>query len=186
MREEVTGRTTTTVRDNQVGGLLAYLGNNRLGDAATVVRSAADEGLIEELIAEKGENPLAACGAAYVGLATLLGRKDRPRWTRWLVNLANRYDWMPDGAIVQGAYLLQFAKDRADLDAALAAFKTAYRRGLPYYAAGVPQLLNGLFSFIEKDKEAKAMHEKVSRVALCVDPNQQFTVVTIRPPTTDV
>jgi hypothetical protein len=57
--------------------------------------------------------------------------------------------------------------------------KTAYRRGIPFYAAGVQQLMGGLFAFSAQDSDAKAMHERVSQVALCIDPNQAFTVISL-------
>jgi hypothetical protein len=172
------GRTTLTVCDPQIGGLLLYLNNSKIGDASTVLAEAQKYGLIEDLIEEKFRNPLAACAAAYVGLATLSG-KETPRWGPWLANVSNRFPWLPDGAIVHGAYQLKTAKTKEDLDAASAAFVAAYRRGLPFYTAGVQQLMHGLYMFSGRNTEIAPMHKKVSDVALRVDAEQAFTVVTV-------
>jgi len=175
------GRTTTTVRDNVVGGLLMYLNNGQMRDAATVLIEAQRKGLIEELMSEKARNPLAACAAAYVGLATLSDNQN-PRWAPWLKNLKDWFPWLPDGAIVHGAYVMQSAKTRDDLRDALASLKDAYRRGIPFYTAGFRHLMNGLYAFSDEDAEAKAMHEKVASIAARVDPNQAFNQITIAAP----
>ena len=175
------GRTMLSVRDELVGSLIMYLNNGQMADAATVLAEANRNGLVRELIYKKLENPFAACAAAYVGLATMSGA-DKPEWTAWLVNLMNWFEWLPDGAIVHAAYLLKTAQTREDLSAALAAFKEAYRRGIPFYTAGLQHLANGLYTFSERDAEAKAMCDKVSTIATRVDPNGAFTQITIFAP----
>jgi hypothetical protein len=172
-------RPVLTVRDSNLGTLLAYANNKNFREASMILQQADRTGLVEELIEEKHSNPLAACVAAYVGLATLSGSSEPPRWAPWLRNLSERFSWLPDGAVLHAAYMLQAANSTSDLEEALRTFKLAYRRGIPFYAAGLQHLMNGLFSFSNKDEEAKAMHEQVSRIALCLDPNQTFTVLTI-------
>ena len=81
--------------------------------------------------------------------------------------------------MIRAAYLLKTAKVRPDLDASLAAFKTAYRRGVPFYTAGLQHLMNGLYTFSESDAAAKAMHDKVAALACRVDPNRAFTQISI-------
>jgi hypothetical protein len=174
------GRTTTTVCDDSVGSLIMYLNNGQIADAATVLAEAGPTGLIQELMSDKSLNPLAACAAAYVGIATLSG-DDRPRWASWLVNLETGFEWIPDGAIVRAAYLIRTAQTRGDLEAALVSFKAAYRRGIPFYTAGLQHLMNGLDTFSAKDAEAKVMYEAVRAVASRVDRNQAFTQITIAP-----
>ncbi|MGC2780127.1 MAG: hypothetical protein WA418_31255 [Bradyrhizobium sp.] len=175
------GRTSVTVRDDVVGSLIMYLNNGQMADAATVLTEAVRTGLVEELISEKTRNPLAACAAAYVGIATLSG-DEQPHWVLWLENLKNRFEWLPDGAIVHAAYLIRTAQTRSDFDIALASLKDAYRRGIPFYTAGLRHLMNGLYRFSATDAEAKAMHEKVMAVASRVDPNQAFNLITIHAP----
>jgi hypothetical protein len=172
------GRTTLTVSDPQVGGLLLYLNNAKIADASAILSAAQGDGLVENLIAEKLKNPLAACAAAYVGLATFSG-KDAPRWGPWLQNLNDWFPWLPDGAIVSAAYRVKTARTTQDLDAASGAFASAYRRGIPYYAAGIQQLLQGLYLFRSKSTEIDAMYRKVSNIALRGDAGQTFTVVSV-------
>ncbi len=175
------GRTTLTVRDEFVGSMIMYLSTGRMADAAAVLAEANHDRLIEELISEKGDNPFAACAAYYVGFPTLPAGETPPRWINWLENLMDLFEWLPDGAVIRAAYLLKTAKVPADLDASLAAFKTAYRRGMPFYTAGLQHLLNGLYTFSATDAEAKAMHEKVAAVACRVNPDRAFTQITIAP-----
>lgn len=173
-----TSRTTLTVYDPQVGGLLLYLNNARIADASVILDAAVKDGLVENLISEKLSNPLAACAAAYVGLATFSG-KEAPRWAPWLQNLNDWFPWLPDGAIVNAAYRMKIAKTKQDIDAASEGFMSAYRRGIPYYAAGIQQLQQGLYLFRTRSAEIDAMYDKVSRVALRSDAAQTFTVVTV-------
>jgi hypothetical protein len=172
------GRTTLTICDPQVGGLLLYLNNAKIADASVVLDAAQRDGLVENLISEKLSNPLAACAAAYVGLATFSGR-ETPHWGPWLQNLNDWFPWLPDGAIVSAAYRMKTARTTQDLDAASQAFVSAYRRGIPYYTAGIQQLLQGLYLFRSKSTEIDAMYGKVSNIALRSDAGQTFTVVTV-------
>jgi hypothetical protein len=176
------GRTTLTVRDESVGSLLMYLGNGRMADAAAVLAEAGPDALIEKLVASKFDNPFAACAAAYVGLATLGG--ETPLWTNWLGTLMDRFDWLPDGAVIRAAYLLKTAQSRDTLGASLAAFKAAYGRGIPFYTAGLQHLVKGLYTFSETDADAKTMHASATTVAAHVDPGQTFTQITVLAPVT--
>jgi hypothetical protein len=173
------GRTMLMVRDQSVGSLIMYLNNGYMGEAETVLRDARKQGSIYELISDKINNPLAACAAAYVGLATALGR-DSPQWAQWLENLNKGFEWLPDGAIIHAAYLIMTAKDRDELGLALAAFKEGYRRGIPYYSAGLQHLMNGLYTFSAKDPEAAELHKNVAAFAARVDPNQAFVRITVQ------
>jgi hypothetical protein len=172
------GRTTLTVRDEFVGSMIMYLSNGQIADAAAVLAEANRDGLIEDLVSEKLDNPFAACAAAYVGFATL-PPGETPPWTNWLGNLMDQFEWLPDGAVIRAAYLQKTAKVRTDLDTSLDVFKTAYRRGIPFYTAGLQHLMNGLYTFSGSDAEAKAMHDKVAALACRVDPNRAFTQITI-------
>jgi len=176
-----TGETSVTVRDDDAVGLIAYLAKGQMADADALLKDARRTGLIDTLLSEKFHNPLAACAAAYVGIATLEG--DAPStWRDWLSNLENSFEWLQDGAIASAVFRLRTAQTREDLNVALASLKQAYRRGVPYYSAGLRHLMNGLYRFSAKDAEAKEMHQKVAAVASCANPNQAFNQVTILPP----
>ena len=132
--------------------------------------------VIESTIREKMRSPLAACAAAYVGLA-IFEPSERERWDAWLPNLMNYFPWLPDGAIVHARRILQRPKHPREGDEALSALKRAYSCGIPYFAAGVLQLRDSLLLFSLKGDEARTMLDTVSRVASRVDPGQAFTVL---------
>jgi hypothetical protein len=173
------GRTTVVVQDPRLGGLLMYLGSGRIGKAAAVLVEANKQGMIDVLLEEKQENPIAACAAAYVAIASM-AIDNRVRWNHVLDRLA-RFEWLPDGAIIKAAYYLKIATTKADLDEARNSLKVAYARGLPFFTVGLQHLQQGLYSFSEKDAEAKQMHEAVTKVALRIDPDQAFTLIQLTP-----
>ncbi|UWU76625.1 hypothetical protein N2603_43355 [Bradyrhizobium huanghuaihaiense] len=168
------GRTTVVVQDPSLGGLLMYLNSNKIGSASTVLAEASQTGLINSLLADK-RNPLAACAAGYVAIAGLAD-SNREQWTQWL-GLLSQFAWLPDGNVIQAAYLLKTARSKSELDEALTSLKKAYGKGIPFFIAGVQHLQQGLYSFSEKDAEARQMYESVTNVALKVDANQVFTLL---------
>jgi hypothetical protein len=171
------GRTTVVVQDPRLGGLLMYLGSGRMGQAAAVLVEADKQGI--DLLLEKQENPIAACAAAYVAIANMaIG--NRVRWDQVLDRLA-QFEWLPDGAIIKAAYFLKIASTKADLDEARNSLKVAYARGVPFFAAGLMHLQQGLYSFSEKDAEAKQMYEAVTKLTLRIDPDQAFTLIQLTP-----
>lgn len=174
----VGGKTTVVVQDSRLGGLLMYLGSGRIGKAATVLAEADQEGLISLLLG-KQENPIAACAAAYVAIASM-AIDDHVRWDSVLERLA-QFEWLPDGAIVRAAYFLKIASTRAHLEEARTSLKDAYQRGVPFFLVGVQHLRQGLYSFSEKDPDARQMYEAVTKIALQVDPDQAFTLIHVAP-----
>jgi hypothetical protein len=174
------GRTTVVVRDTRLGGLLMYLNSSKIGKAATVLAAADQAGLIDSLLVEGHENPIAACSAAYVAIAGLKS-PDADRWHRWFDRL-QQYPWLPDGAVIKATYLLKTARSNTDLALALASLKAAYGAGVPFFVAGVQHLQQGLYAFSETDTEAAQMHKAIADVALRVDPDQVFTLVNVPAP----
>jgi hypothetical protein len=169
-------RLSLTVRDSTLGGLLAYLSRGCTPAARVLLNSLDQQGLITQTIAKKGANQLAACAAAYAGLA-LFEPEERERWDRWLPNIMNWYGWLPDGAIVHARRMILRPYKADDRKEALNALKTAYRAGIPYFSAGVQHLRDGLFLYAPRDEEAKAMLDTVSRLARRIDIGQVFTVI---------
>jgi hypothetical protein len=169
-------RMVLTMPDPTLGGLLAYIGRGRIGAAQVLVDSLANEGLIERTIAQKEGNPLAACAAAYAGLA-MFDPAERERWDGWLSNCMNRFPWLPDAAIAHARRIILRPSSPGENEQALDALKTAYRRGIPYFSAGVQHLRDGLMMLGGKDAEAEAMLEAVRRVASRIDLGQTFTVL---------
>lgn len=165
------------VRDAVLGGLLAYLGRGRLSNARPLVDSLESENLIENTIQGKVQNPLAACAAAYVGLS-MFDPGEAERWDSWLPNIMYWFPHIPDGAILHARRMLLRPGSAAETEAVLNALKEAYRRGIPYFTAGVLGLRDSLLMFRDKDSEVKQMLQNVSSVATRLDIGQAFTVLT--------
>lgn len=171
------GRAMTSigVRDPFLQGLLAYLDRGQLASARTIVEALDASGVITQVILEKGNNPIAACTAAYVGLA-IFDPGEQERWDGWLPNIMNRFPWLPDGGIVHARRIMLRPSHAKENKEALAALKAAYRAGIPYYGVGL-QLMREMLSLFPDDAEARTMLENVSRVASRVDLAQAFTVL---------
>ena len=173
-----------SVIDSDRGPLLSYLGSSRMFEAA--VAFSTDPLAAKVLIAMemKRQNPLAAAAAAYVGLSFPPGEMGRDTWSPWLANLMNWFPAIPDGAILFARDRIERARNEEDLKAALFALVAAFKRGPPYFSAGVRHLLDGLSRFLKtaelygfpKEEVAK-MHMATSNLALLTDPNQAFTVL---------
>lgn len=169
-------RSSMVVRDAVLGGMLAYLGRGRLANVRPLIESLMDGNLIENTIRGKTRNPLAACAAAYVGLA-IYEPWERERWDSWLPNIMNWFPQIPDGAIIHARRMIQRPRSAAETGLALAALKEAYNRGIPFFTAGVLGLRDSLLMFSDRDGEAKQMLENVSKVATRIDTGQAFTVL---------
>jgi hypothetical protein len=169
-------RTSVAVNDPQMNGLLAYLGRGNLGPARTMLRDLDYESTIQTAIAEKEVNPLAACAAAYVGLA-VFDAGERERWDAWLPNIMRLFPSIPDGAIVHARRIINRPKSALETAEALDALKTAFRAGVPYFTAGLLLLRDCLTLFAPSDPEARRMLETASRFVSRLDQSQVFTVL---------
>ena len=169
-------RTSLAVRDPKLGGLLAYLGRGNLGPARTIFNDLDYGSIVHEAIGQKRLNPLAACAAAYVGLA-VFEPGERERWDSWLSNIMDWFPSIPDGAIVHARRIINRPNGPSELSEALVALKTAFEAGLPYFTAGLLLLRDSLVLFAPRDEEARLMLEEVSRAASRVDQTQVFTVL---------
>ncbi len=164
-----------SVRDSLSGWLLAYVGAGDMGAAGVVladIASVGGDGRLETL----SKRPLAAAAAAYVVASGNAGG-DADRWSDWLYGLSDRFAWMPDIAIACGRRQLRLARTGYDVGNAAAFFKHAYDLGLPYFAAGVGALSDGLVLVASEDSSLKAPAKCVAEVRLLVDPRHTFTVV---------
>lgn len=165
--------------------LLGYLGAGRMSEAAASLGASIDAH-VTRLIREKIDNPLAAAGAAYVGLATTGDEALRELWAPWLRNLMNWFEDLPDGAILFAKDRIERGRTPEDLNEAKAALKVAFHRGLPVYSAGFRHLLSGLQLFSDDeddphfDPEMLDMYSQVAEKAALADPTQPFTVLTFR------
>ena len=101
----------------------------------------------------------------------------RQRWHGWIENLMERYEHLPDGAIQYATMRLRLRSSSSDIDRAADAFKSAYRRGLPFYGMGMRWLLDGLERLGERDEEAKQMATSVRQVTARLHPTSAFTII---------
>lgn len=177
-----------SVVDSERSALLSYLGASRMLEATAAFDAAGFGEQVLREMQEKRENPLAAAAAAYVGLSYPIRDDRRERWSPWLKNLMNRFPGIPDGAILRARDLIERAATEEDLAMALKALAVAFRRGPPYFSAGVRHLLEGLSLFASSaeryglpSEEVRNMHAVVSGFAVLVDPTQTFTVLKLAP-----
>jgi hypothetical protein len=171
-------RVSVVIRDNIMASVFGYLSSGDLPAAGRVTETALT------YLYEKGENPLAAAGGAYILVRIPVEKgKSTPMWVPWLTNLRNWFPWLPDGAILDGWAHLQGIGRKPNFNEAAQAFIAAVDRGLPFYSSGVKLLYEGL-TRVEATLEAKARpkgfafaFEFARRLALRVDVSQTFTVV---------
>ncbi len=172
--------TTVAVRDARLAGLLAYLDRGQAGIAAPLLNDLESDGLIEGVIFDKMANPLAACAAAYVGLA-VNSPGTAEKWDAWLANCMNRFPAIADAAIVHARRLLLRPTGSEDNGLAAEALRAAAAGGVPYFSAGVLLLREMLFLLSADHPDLKPLAERAARVASRVDPGQIFTVLRYAP-----
>lgn len=171
-------RTSVTLQDADLFGLLSYLKMGAFASAGRVARREPSGGtLLVDLLKRKRANPLAACAAGYALLAGTDLREERP-WHDWIGNLDRWFESVPDGALMHGRLLLARGKP---VEVAKEVFLRAFARGLPFYALGLEWLLEGLRQFGDDERCAEAA-SLVREVTLRSDVSQAFTVLRLRPP----
>lgn len=176
-RETMDGdaRLTLRVADPHLEGLLEVLRHGRLGVARAIVDGLERGNTIDRVIYAKVRNPLAACAAAYVGLA-IFDPAEQERWDSWLPNIRSWFRWLPDGAILHARRIMLRPRDRAETEQILPALKEAFAAGIPYYSAGV-QLMQEMMGVYCNDEESGEMARMVNRVASRLDTAEAFTVL---------
>ncbi|MER9687917.1 MULTISPECIES: DNA/RNA non-specific endonuclease [unclassified Mesorhizobium] len=116
-----------------------------LGDGQTLTA--------HHLLSEKFEDPV----AAVVGGYTLLRFNKLDRLPdSWTKNLSNRFEWLPDGAVVRGEHLARLGRH----DEALDAFLLLSGRGLPMFTEGLGYVMDRL------DLYLRTLESSLSRDAL--------------------
>jgi len=166
------GDFTVSVSDGALGGLVEYLGRGRLDGATPFLKEIDLYGLIGSDSALR--NPLGACAAAYVGLATIDPR-DTPAWLGLIPGLATDHPWLPDAAILNAICIHRL--ETLDLDELSAALHVAYGRGVPYLSTGLVQLREMLWICSTRDDALKAPLDAVTRVANRLDLGNAFTTL---------
>lgn len=153
-----------------------------LGEAAgsfEAARVTSEDALAEAelMLQEKRRNPIgAAIGGYYLLRVGALNRLHD-----WPNNLANWFEWLPDGAVVHAWQLLR-EPDEAKNSQARRRLVQAAERGLPVYTEGVRLLIDGLELFAydavahdERDEAVEQALQNIRRYAAAMDWNQQLT-----------
>lgn len=174
-----TGHTVVTVLDSRWFALLEFLSSNRLGTAADLV----DEVLTREgpdaaemALYGKVKGPLVAVAGA-LALVIRTETHGPERWDRWLENLANWFEGIPDGPIILAYRRLSQATSKADLKKVYGWLRIGIGRGIPYFSATILMLVQSLAQLANDLPEAEQDRRFVASISSRVDPNQPFTVI---------
>lgn len=168
--------TTVAIRDEQLAGLLAFLDRGQASAAGPLLAELEQANVIERAIYDKRTNPLAACAAAYVGLA-VYPPNEREQWDHWLGNCMRLFPEIPDAAIVHARRLVLRPTSPTDNAVAAEALRTAYAAGVPYFSAGV-FLLREMLTLLSADfADLAPLVQRANVLASRVDASQAFTVV---------
>lgn len=128
--------------------ILEFLRAGRLGAVATMLDPGSE--LAHRLLYKKMEDPIAATAAAYY----LLRKRDWERLpVRWLDNLANWFEHIPDAHLIRAASQIERGMDISE--AARLAVHTLLRvfdHGIPWFAEAA-WLLGDLLAVAEKSEE---------------------------------
>lgn len=126
------------VHDDWLAPMLGYLHSGDLAAARAFAPSVTAEA--QNMLSAKSENPIAAAAGAYL----LLQTRSLHQLHDWPENLASRFDWLPDGAIIHATQLLRSRSAPSDLEGIRHWFLAAARRGAPVFTEGVRLLGDGL------------------------------------------
>jgi hypothetical protein len=160
-------------RDPTIGSALGYMGSGSLANARVIFDRAL------AMLYGKQINPFGAAAGGYVLLATDLGERDQP-WHQWIENLAEWFDWLPDGMILLGRLRLKHRRNAEDVIGARRAMFAAYDRGLPFYSLGLQWLVDGLSLLATDDPESRRRLANVQRVTWRANLQQPFTTIRLR------
>lgn len=135
--------------------LLGYLQRGLIEDARLLAGS--DAMLAEELLFSKSDDPVAAAAGAFALLH--LGALDRLHdWTR---NLAQRFEWLPDGQVALAEHMAR----RGEHELARDLLRELPERGIPSLSVGVSYAADRLRAYCQHWPEDKGLQESQRRLA---------------------
>ena len=145
-------------RVNTVAG---YLNSGRADRALMSMTTTA-----EELLRGKMADPI----GAVVGGYALLKLHELDRMHDWADNLANRFESLPDGAVIAGTTAARRGDDRAAADW----FRTAIERGIPIFSEGLSLLAAETNALMHADGGGAVDIADVTRRASTLAPLADF------------
>ncbi|WP_113924803.1 hypothetical protein [Cognataquiflexum aquatile] len=132
----------------------------------------------ERLLYQKMVDPVGAAIGGYFLLKT--GELDRMH--NWAQNLANRFQWMPDGAVIYGWQLIREDSKPENIKLIRTQLIEAINRGIPIYTEGLRLLYEGLmmlsFEFKHKDLPVENALARVKKYLNAADLSQENTSFT--------
>lgn len=183
------------VDDPDLGGLLDFLQQGDLSGSTQMLNNAT------ELLYRKWLNPYASAAAGYVLVQAGRWPGEHANWRQWVLNLAQRYTSLPDGAILFTTLLLQSQTDALNnlhyeggsknrFRSATSAALEAVRRGPPLFRHGLKMMATNLAilegeakHWTEGAQTRPKLHSAsryVRELSMRVDPTQPFCVFDVR------
>ena len=153
------------VKDPQLGSSFGYLRSQDQSSLSAMHEQIARAA--EQALFDKAQNPLAAAAGAY--LLIRMGLVERLH--DWPANLCERFEWLPDGAIIEGCHLLM----RQDEAKAAKRFALAAARGIPAFTEGARQLYKAKLRL--GPRFAKRASAWVDELASVIHPNRIYTSI---------
>lgn len=141
----------TTV-NQEAETLLSYLDSGSIAQARVVEAKVAEKLLLTKML-----DPIAATVGAYF----LIKAGDLDKLHDWTDNLANWFEWLPDGAVIKAWHLLK--ESAGNTSEARDWLLEAERRGVPIYTEGVRLLYDGLMLY---DSSAKGKDEEIHQARM--------------------
>lgn len=145
------------------------------GDMSSAKSWASESHLAEEMLQGKVADPASAAVGGYF----LLKVRDLRRMHGWAANLANWFDWLPDGCVIHAWQLMSEERTPETLGRARDQLVKAVRRGFPLYTEGLRLLRDGLLMIRSvtrnSDSEVNAALEHVARYYAAADLGSPLT-----------
>ncbi|MCP1469026.1 hypothetical protein J3E64_000697 [Sphingobium sp. OAS761] len=175
--------TRVAVDDAAMAGLLSFLDRGQANAAGPMLEMLERDDVIERVIRD-GQNSLAACAAAYVGLA-VYDPYEREIWDARLYDCMMRYPHVPDAAIVHARRAILRPQNSDDNGEAAEALRRACAAGIPYFSAGVPLLQEMLLLLSPDFPDLAPLAARAAQLAARTDLGQAFTVLRYAAPKED-
>jgi len=129
----------------------------------------------EQLLYNKISDPVGAAIGGYF----LLKTRELDRMHNWPDNLADWFDWMPDGAVIHGWQLIQMGAKPDTIRIIRQRFLEAVKRGIPIYSEGLRLLYEGLTmlsnEFEQSDRDIEKALSTIKKYMAAADLSKENT-----------
>lgn len=161
------------LRNKVAQTLLALMSNGDVGKGKTLFNG--DDA--EKLLLEKVEDPIAAAVGGYF----LLKTRELDKMHDWAKNLANWFEWMPDGAIIYAWQMIHLQKLN-NKSLIVNYLIEATDRGIPFFSEGLRLLYEGLsmlsFEYNYRNENVERALKKVKIMTTAADFSKEYTILT--------